>query len=192
MLVLVTPPSSLPVYNYEAEEYLRLTDNSQSQVLEILIEAATKYLDGPAGVLGRALVTQTYDLVLDRFPPGREPICLDLPPVQSVVSPIAYLDANGAQQGLTSFVVDLVGGRIVPAWGTTWPATREMPNAVTVRFTTGVAASQVSQADRLLVLALVAHYFENREPVVVGNVTAEPVPEHLAQLIAARRRITVG
>lgn len=188
-LVLVTPPNTTPVTTPDVEEYLRLTDPAPELVT--LIDAATRYLDGPDGVLGRALVTQTYDLVLDRFPPGREPICLNLPPVQSVVSPIAYLDTNGGQGAWTDFVVDLVGGRIVPAFGKAYPTTRAMPNAVTVRFTTGVSSGQVSPADKLLVLALVAHYFEHREPVVVGNITAR-VPEHLEQLIASRRRIALG
>jgi uncharacterized phiE125 gp8 family phage protein len=187
--VVVTPPPALPVSIVEAASYLRVDDlEREATTIHTLIDAATRYLDGPDGVLGRALVTTTYDLVLDAFPAGGAPIML-LPPVQSVTA-IAYRDQAGDEQAWTDYAVDLVSGRVVPAYGTTYPTTRAVPNAVSVRFTAGHPAAAVDRADKLIVLLLVAHYFENREPVVVGQNVAS-VPLHVERLIDARRRLTV-
>lgn len=194
-LTLVTPPTTPVVTDSIVAAYLRL-DEPQFGVLDTLIAAATNYLDGPEGVLGRALVAQTWDYKTDCFPYPEWPrynlnggyvYPLDIPlsPVRTVLS-VKYLDADGVEQTWSgaNYVVDTGNNRIYTAVGFTYPQTRAVPNAVTVRFTAG--PDEAAAADRLLVMFLTAHWYEHREPVVVGS-TAAPLPEHLNDMINARR-----
>jgi len=107
------------------------------------------------GILDRALITQTWELTLDRFPfysadNTRSEILLPRPPLQSVTS-ITYTDIDGATQTLASanYKVDTIGepGRVVPAYGLSWPSTRNEINAVTVRYVCGYGAAATVPAD---------------------------------------------
>lgn len=105
--------------------------------------------------LRRSLITQTLDLYLDKFP-GVDYWLTDrrnqrddddvilLPPLQSV-STITYVDTAGATQTLAAdqYLVDAVSqpARIAPAYGVSWPSTRDQANAVKVRFIAGYGAA---------------------------------------------------
>lgn len=66
-LVLVTPPSVEPLTAAEARARLNIGSEVTDAVLNAFISAARLMIDGADGWLGRALVTQTWDLVLDHF-----------------------------------------------------------------------------------------------------------------------------
>lgn len=93
---------------------------------------------------GRALMPQTWELVLDRFPYGNRPIVLPRLPLIMVES-VTYIDSEGTEQSLATspaeFVTvpsgEFVRGRITPLYGAVWPATRIQEGAVTVTFTCG-------------------------------------------------------
>lgn len=137
---------------------------------------------------GRAFITQTWDRKYDcGFP---DVIELPKPPVQSVTS-ITYVDTNGITQTLSPslYVVDKPTGpyampaRIVPAYGTAWPQTRDMPSAVTVRFVCGYGddAESVPASIRQAITMGVCTHLAITENVVVGTI-ASVVPmsgEHL-------------
>ncbi len=94
--------------------------------------------------LNRYLVTQTLDLYLNAFPTYANPRFPDrtlrLPPLQTVTA-ITYVDTDGTTQTLAAnqYVVDANSkpARIAPAYGLSWPATRDLENAVKVRFVAG-------------------------------------------------------
>lgn len=105
--------------------------------------------------LRRYLVTQTLDLYLDAFPavdcqrvgyqyPLSVADAITLPPLQSVAS-ITYTDTAGTAQTLAAdqYQVDATSqpARITPAYGQSWPSTRDQSNAVKVRFVTGYGAA---------------------------------------------------
>lgn len=188
-LSLVTAPTAEPLSLDQAKQQVRQTDNTANdQYLEdILIKAARERAERETG---RQLITATWDLKLDRFP------CLDdlspweqwrypqgvikvpLPPLQSVTS-ITYVDADGQSQTWASdqYIVDAPSGpkaargRITPAYGVTWPTTREQINAVTVRFICGYGASEANVPPRLKMGMLLdlGTLFEHREDLVVGQ-----------------------
>ena len=91
-------------------------------MIETYIAAATSYVDGEYGFLGRALVTQTWELVINTFPTHE--IKMPLPPLQSVTS-VKYDDGEGVEQTLSTslYTVDTASepGWIVPPIGTGWP-----------------------------------------------------------------------
>ncbi|TIN02690.1 MAG: hypothetical protein E5Y34_06585 [Mesorhizobium sp.] len=195
MLTLVTPPDELPVSLAEARAQLGIaTTTVHDAMINRLIAAVTAKLDGESGMLGRALVTQEWQLTLDCFPTE---IVIPLPPLQSVEE-ITYLDVAGNEQTLATdkyTVLGIAGSkrtRIVPAYGKAWPATRDFAESVTVSFTAGYGDDEdaIPEPLRAAILLHVGHLFENRETTIVDERTAfsvEVTPYGFDDLIAPYR-----
>ena len=97
MLKLVTAATENPVSIDEAKLHLKLDDETaDDSLVNGLIDACVEQAEA---FLGRALCSQTWDLVLDGFPANR--IELSLPPLQSVTS-IKYRDTAYAEQTLAA------------------------------------------------------------------------------------------
>lgn len=163
-LNLVTAPAVEPLTVAEARARLNIGAEVSDAVMEALITASRQMLDGAGGWLGRACITQTWDLVLDRFPDadpyllekgfyprdyaGRDSrsrycesqgIVIPLPPLQSVTS-ITYLDTDAATQTFDSsnYVVQKAEpSRIILANGAAWPSALWSRGSVTIRFVAG-------------------------------------------------------
>ena len=134
----------------------------------------------------RQMRVVTYDAKLDGFPAAAAWIELPRPPLISVTS-ITYVDGDGTTQTWASnqYVVDAPSGpkaargRISPAYGVTWPTTRDQMNAVTIRFVAGYGHASGPRLPPLLKAAMlldIATMFENRENLVIGTIVAE-VPQ---------------
>ncbi|RJG06253.1 hypothetical protein D3870_09730 [Noviherbaspirillum cavernae] len=172
-LRLIAPATEDPISLNEARLHVRLivdpADTSahpDDSLIKSLIAAAGQRAEH---LTGRALMTQTWELALDRFAPVIE---LDKSPVQSIGS-VKYLDGNGALQTLdpSAYVLDDFSepGRLLPATGRSWPATLGQINAVRIQFTAGYEnAAEVPQAIRQWMLLLIGTLYENRESVIVG------------------------
>jgi uncharacterized phiE125 gp8 family phage protein len=176
----VTPPATEPISVTEAKAWARVDQQLDDVIIAGLIASVRQQFDGKDAWFGRALLTQTWDLVLDRFP-GPPPydaswsIIVPLPPLQSVLS-ITYLDSAGASIVLppTDYVVDTVSepGRIVPAFGKIWPMTGgNRINTVTVRFVAGYGdqPSDVPQAIRDWLKQAIAYLYDHREAADLPN-----------------------
>jgi uncharacterized phiE125 gp8 family phage protein len=169
-LRLVSPPAVLPLSLGEVRAQCRVDDSSEDALLMGYAHSAVSWIDGHEGWLGRALITQTYDLTLDQFPYGYHPIVrLPVPPVQAVTS-ITYVDGNGVQQTLAPSRYQISGQYVWPAYRQTWPATRCHPGAITVRFRTGYGDdwNAVPPAIRQALAMLVAYWFNQREAAAIG------------------------
>jgi len=120
-------------------------------------------------------ITQTWDLILDSFPAVE--IKSVLAPVQSITS-IKYLDNDGVLQTLAAdqytLDADTPPGWIIPAYGTSWPSTRDSANAVTVRMVVGYgAASAVPEGIKHWMLIRVKQMYDQRNAMSVGGAVAE-------------------
>lgn len=62
---LVTPPASLPVTLAEAKEHLRVDHDNHNSMISDLIAEAVAWLDGYGGILGRAIMQQTWAVTVD-------------------------------------------------------------------------------------------------------------------------------
>jgi uncharacterized phiE125 gp8 family phage protein len=113
---------------------------------------------------GRALSPQVWDVVLDAFPCGA--VRLPMPPVQSIES-VTYIDSNGVSQPLLSTAwlldADSEPGWLFPAYNTTWPSTRAIPNAVRIRVNCGYPLGGIPASIVLWIRAQLAHNWENRD-----------------------------
>jgi hypothetical protein len=206
--ILVTPPAEEPLTVAEAARHLRidraLTAEEEADLLD-MVRAARERIEAETD---RALITQTWDLILDVWPygggyynravrqrgegpgwlpsVGGQPIEVPRPPLQAV-SWVGYVDVGGSAQVLdpSQYQVSTgTPGRIVPAYNVTWPTTRNQPDAVSVRYVAGYgAAAAVPAAARQAVKLLIGHYYENREAVVTG-MTASELPEAVRSLLA--------
>jgi uncharacterized phiE125 gp8 family phage protein len=194
-LTLVSPPHELVTVE-EARAYVRQDGTADDTILALLVAAARQHIESAYGL---ALVTQTWDWRLDRFPDASTTaLRVPLPPLQAVLS-ITYLDADGDTQtwATDQYTVDATRsepptpGRILPAYGVSWPSTRDVVNAVTVRFTAGFGTSPatVPPPIRWAIQALVAHLYANREPVILTGGVGSPVamPMHVDHLLANYR-----
>lgn len=101
-------------------------------------------------------------------------IFLDHAPLISVDS-VSYIDTDGNTQVLSPalYKVDSVTEpcRVVPAYGTTWPGTRNEINAVTVTYTVGYgpAASSVPEPIKSWIKMRIGAMYENREEFATGR-----------------------
>lgn len=179
-LTLVTAPVYEAISVDELKSHLRITHVEEDPLLYTIARTAREMVEM---FTSRRLITQTWDWRLDCFPSW----CLLVPnaPFASVTS-ISYVDANGDSQTLSAsdYEVDIYDspGRIMPAYGESWPSTREKFNAVTIRFVCGYGTPvQVPKSLRQACLILGGHLYENRELIQAGTIIAK-IPlsaEHL-------------
>ena len=160
-LTLVTHPESDPITLGEVKTDLRIDDDDSDALLSGLIHVARDYVESETN---RALVSQTWDFSLDRF---SNEIMLPKPSLISIDS-ISYIDTAGATQILDSslYQADAVSvpGRVRPAYGEQWPATRNQMNAVTIRFVCGYGSRlDVPRSIKKAMSLIVGHYHKNRE-----------------------------
>lgn len=185
-LKIVTKPVGFPVSLSEAKAHLREDSSDFDDQINAFIEAATQYVDGPKGFLGRAILEQTWDYYTDSFndaivtASGKSYIELPLPPVIEVVS-VNYVDSSGAEQVVdsSSYVVDLASqpARIFLAESGTWPTTADQLGAVRIRIRCGYVdstqsppVSDVPGPIKVAILLTLGTMYENRENFVVGTI----------------------
>jgi uncharacterized phiE125 gp8 family phage protein len=72
----------------------------------------------------------------------------------------------------------------------TWPRPRRPANGIEIAFVAGygLAAQHVPAPIRQSILLLVAHWYEHREPVALGDAKV-PVPTMVSDLLAPYRRV---
>lgn len=191
-LTRTVEPTEEPITLAEAKAHLRVDDTTEDTYISALITAARAHAES---LTERQFITATYVLRLDEFPVRCTDIIRVPRPNLLTVTSITYVDQNGDTQTLSStlYQVDIASlpGRIMPAYGQLWPTTRCQLNAVAVTFTAGYgAAAAVPVPIKHAVKLLVSHWFENREPVVVGTITSE-VPTTVKALLGPYRVGTV-
>lgn len=172
-LILETAPVNDPVTLEEVKEHIHVDFDDEDARIADFIKAATQRLDGRDGSLGRCLVTQTWNLTLDRF---ASEIAIPLPPCQSIDA-ITYVDPDGVTQTLApteyqAFALGAVeGAKVRPAYGKSWPTIRNVPEAVTITFTAGFGddPEDIPEPIRTAIKMRVGHLFEHRESVVIGS-----------------------
>lgn len=174
---LVVPPASAPVTLTEAKAHCRVDHTDEDALIEALLLSAVAYLDGWAGVLGRAIMPQQWQ---QEFA-GWGDLALALPDVTAVT--VAGFDAEDAPVVATK--ADLV------KWPGGWVVVSEGPavDRVRVTYTCGLPAARLPAAQALVKL-LVGHWYGNREAVITGTITAD-VPMSASAIIQNLRPVRV-
>mgnify|MGYP001608735830 FL=1 len=169
------------------------TNTTSDPLLTMLIKSARAAAETE---LHRYLITQTLDAYFDAFPAYEddEDYTIKLPPLSSVTS-ITYVDTDGATQTLSAsgYLVDAKSepARITPAYGESWPSTREQNNAVIVRFVGGYgSASAVPQCIRNWMLIRIKTLYDNRDQIVVGTSGLVQIPPAFIDSLLDSERVS--
>jgi uncharacterized phiE125 gp8 family phage protein len=161
--ILTTPPDESPVTLDEVKAQASVDFADDDTLLTGLRDAAVAYLDGFRGVLGRAMITQTWQV--QRVVWSRT-ICLPVPDVSAVT--INYMDGEGADQTIAAenvTVLPIATGTLVSIADSLDLPTLESDNPapIAVQFTCGFgAAGDVPANLKLAICALAATWYEAR------------------------------
>lgn len=178
-LWLVLGPADLPVTLEDARAQVHRGDvtDDDAFLMNQVIPAATQRGEHQTH---RQFIEATWDLKLDWGFPAE--IVVPRPPLLLVVS-ITYVDPAGTVQTLAASDYQVSAptgprcrrGRIRPAYGLSFPATRLQMDAVTVRFKAGYGTkpADVPALLRQGILLDVGTLYEHRESVITGTIVAE-------------------
>lgn len=210
--VILTQPTVEPVTLAEAKQHLRVDVADDDDLISVLIAGARQSAEGicrralctqtvklvldqfpapnvnigSANWYGPQWGTSPGPLTVLQ-PSGKTgfEIILPLTPLMTVTS-IKYIDQDGVQQTLaaSAYKVDSVTepARILPAYGTTWPQTRNEINAVEVVYQAGYgAAADVPAGIKAWMKLRIGAMYDNREEVAVirGSVLEMPFADRL-------------
>lgn len=160
-----TPPTGLAVDLATLIRQCRAEGAGEDMYIQDLLSAAVEWVQQYQWT---QLLTATWENRWDCFPDVIEP---DPAPLLTVTS-LQYVDTSGTTQTLTAntdYTVDTKSrpGRIVPAYGKSWPATRGHLNDVILTFTAGYGTDDttIPRNTRLALMLLVSHWYRNREAV---------------------------
>lgn len=182
-----TAPASLAVSLAELKKHVHELSDDFDDLLTAILEAAISHVEG---VLGRSLVTQTWQLYLDCFP-RRSTIKLPMGPVASVTS-IKYTPSDGTEQTFDSekYVVWAANDSLSLKLGSSWPGVIVEPGSVVIEYDAGGDAADVDEAEKLLIKLLAAHWYRTPEAVVTGTISKEVEMSFNAVLHARREHWT--
>ena len=185
---LVTPPAAPVISRDEAKLHLRVDGDDEDGLIDGLIDAALSYLDGYAGILGRCLVNQTWQITADEF-------CrvMRLPLPATSIASIKSRDSTGTLSAAIAaanydLLQDARGSAVRFRDAYSFPADLAEAEGAVIQFVAGygTAATDVPMAIRQAMLLLIGHWYANREAVNVGNITSE-LPLAVKSLIAPFR-----
>ena len=187
-LALTSGPAVEPVTVSEAKAHLRLDGSAEDILIASLIVTSRLHVEA---ALGLALITQGWRLTLDRWPPGREPVRFPLRPIAAVTSVTLY-DANGDATLITSdrYLLDgqALSPRLIPNGG--WTAPGRAHAGIEIEFEAGIGATaaDVPAPIRHAILLLVAHWYEHRDPLEIGQAAAM-IPAAVSDLLKPYREV---
>lgn len=185
VLQLVSTDGTEPVTTAEAKLYARVDIADDDTLIASLVTAARVMAES---FCRRDFIDRTYTWFLDDFPYSQT---LNLPrsPV-SAINYIKYYDTDAVLQTLASSVYSY-GQHSIPqqiwlAADQTWPnLDGDTRYPVHVNFSTVVT---VPETINTAIKMLVAHWYENREAVVVGSGT-NPLPLAVEHLLWSERNL---
>lgn len=195
-LYLVTPPAADPLSLEQVKHNLNIDYDDDDLYLTALLTAATQEVER---LINRAIMPQTWQLYLDRFPPNSGPIYIPKPPLQSVTS-VTFTDTEfnintvpgpsggvGGANGAT-YIVDVhrEPGVVTPSWSNFWPPVVLQPiDSVCVTFVAGYAsAAKVPTIIKQAIMFLITEWYVNRTVAFTNGSIAE-LPAGLAVVLAS-------
>lgn len=166
-LTMTGAPALEPVSLAEAKAHLRVDTASEDSFIASLITTSRLQVEA---ILGLALIQQSWTWRFDAWP--RKDVELPLRPIISVASiRTQNSDLSYITVAASNYILDPQGPppRLVPVnAGFSKPGIAAL--GVEIQFTAGFgpAATDVPAPLRQAILLLVAHWYENREPVIAG------------------------
>lgn len=187
--ILLTAPAIEPLSLDEARAFLRVETGDDDEVIAALIAGARRHVEAQTR---RALITQSWRLVLDAWPDdGR--IAVRPAPLRALTAARVY-DADGGTLALDTqaFVPDLGASALAfMAWTLPAPGRLAAGLELDVIVGYGDGARDVPEPLRQAVRLLVAHWYENRGLVLAGAAPTALLPATVAALLAPYRMLSL-
>lgn len=153
-------PAAEPVTLVEAKAHLRVSHNSEDELLGALIRAARDEVETSTGL---ALIDQSWRLTLDRLPASATALLMRHP-VKAVLS-VSVFDADGGASLVdpADYALDNLS-RPARLHFQRLPAPTRSMNGIEIDFTAGFGEAGTDVPDLLkrAILVLVAHWYEFR------------------------------
>lgn len=182
---ILAGPAEEPVSLVEAKAFLKVDDTAEDALISTLIGAARLHVES---VTGKALLAQSWRVVLDSWPEGGV-VKLPVSPLLSVTG-IAAIDENGGSHeiALAQFLSE-PDRLIVPPVVIGMPALRTR-QGLEIDYVAGFGAEPADvPADlRQALLGLVAHWYEHRDAVIVAG-SGAIVPSGFDRAVAGYKRV---
>ena len=184
-MFLVTPPVLEPVTVADARAFLRISTDSEDDILRRIIKTARELVEADTGL---ALIDQTWRLRVDRWPrSGR--LALFKYPVKAVTAVVAYrCDGSAISMEPEEFMLQH-GRRPQRVYMAQYPDAQSFCG-LEVDFIAGFGETGVEVPDALkqAILTLSAHLYENRAGL--DGATSE-LPPMVGQMVDSWRRISL-
>jgi uncharacterized phiE125 gp8 family phage protein len=184
--ILLTPPAVEPLSLDEAKAFLRVEHNDDDETVAALIAGARLHVEAQTR---RALITQTWRLVRDAWPPSGR-VAVRPAPLQALTAARVY-DEDGTAREIDpqAFVLDAGASALAFAvWAVPVPGRAAAGIELDIRVGYGDAAADVPEPLRQAVRLLVAHWYEHRGLVAAD---AALLPATVAALLAPYRMLSL-
>ncbi len=186
---LLAGPAVEPVTLAEAKAWLRLDAGDDDALVTTLTTAARLHVEATTGL---ALITQSWRLVRDGWPPDGT-VKLPVSPLQSLTAITAY-DAEGAgsELALDDVLTDAAANPsslLLPAGFGAGRVFRSR-QGIEIDYVAGCGddGASVPAALRQTMLTLLAYWFENRDAVVMAG-AGSIIPQNFDLMVAPYRAV---
>ena len=182
---LLAGPAEEPVSLAEARAFLKVDDSAEDGLITTLIGAARLHVEG---VTGRALLAQSWRVVLDAWPDDRQ-VKLPVTPFMAVTEITAYDDAGAAHEVPLAQFLSEPDRLLLPADVAGMPVLRER-QGIEIDYVAGFGTEPADvPADlRQGLLLLVGYWFEHRDAVIVAG-SGAVVPSGFERMVAGHKRV---
>lgn len=191
--VLTSAPTKPVITIGDVKNHCVVEHPDDDSLITAMIEAARTRLDGYAGVLGRCLVSQNWQVSTNDWPASG---CMRLPfPDVSAIVSVKYYDATDVETTVSATLYELLEDHISSFIRfrddfTDPDVYDDRRDGVQVVFTAGYGdPKDVPQAIRIAMTMMVCDWYEHRSNVEPGAAsTLVPIPAGSEQLLAPYRR----
>ena len=182
---LLAGPAEEPVSLAETKAFLKVDDGAEDGLITTLIGAARMHVEG---VTGRALLAQSWRVVLDCWPDDGV-VKLPVTPFMALTEINAY-DAvgTGHEVPLAQFLSE-PDRLLLPATVAGMPLLRER-QGIEIDYIAGfgIEPGEVPADIRQAVLLLVGYWHEHRDAVIVAG-SGSVVPSGFDRMVAGHKRV---
>ena len=178
--IQISTPAVEPVTLQFVKDHTIIEEADDDALILSYIEAARRSVEQK---LVRSLITRQLRHIRTGLPSVIE---LERPPLISVEE-IKYIDGAGVWQTLPPALYNVhsddTPGRVVCAYGSTFPIPRSEHNNVEIDYTAGYGAApeDIPITIRQAIAMMVAHWYQNREPLAERAML--PVPMTIDHLL---------
>ena len=182
---LLAGPAEEPVSLVEAKAFLKVDDSAEDALITTLSGAARLHIEG---VTGRALLAQSWRVVLDGWPDNRQ-VKLPVVPFMALTEISAYDAAGAAHELPLAQFMSEPDRLLLPADVAGMPVLRER-QGLEIDYVAGFGTepADVPADIRQALLLLVGYWFEHRDAVIVAG-SGAVVPSGFDRMVAGYKRV---